>query len=518
MRIGVGVGVKIFAVACLVLLRPSAYLAAAESDLRLIEAVKSKDRSAVKALLDQKMDQKVDVDAAQADGATALAWAAHWNDLETADLLIRAGAKANAANVYGVTPLFLACKNHSPAMVTKLLEAGANPNAALERTGETPLMTCSRTGNAEAVKALLDRGANPAAKETWRGQTALMWAVEQDHLEAARALIEKGADVRATSEGGFTPLLFAARNGNVEFAKLMLGAGADVNESTPDDGTALVVASASGREEFSIYLLEHGADPDAADPFGFTPLHHAMQRGLSNVSSVQYKPGFVLPPNLPGLAKALLAHGANPNARVEMDYTPHTRAPFRQTNPISLVGATPFFLAAASGDAALMRTLADGGADPNLALLDGTTSLMVAAGMGRIQDFLDGEEDDVLEAVRLAVELGADVMTTNQDGQTALHAAAFNGVDPVVQLLVDEGAPVNAKDQVGQTAWSIAEAISPVVNRQGSLRLHKSTADLLLKLGATRLTAEELAPTLRDLRINPNYADADQEGKAPARR
>jgi len=506
------IGLKLLAIACLVLLQPSDYLAAAEGDLRLIEAVKSKDRSAVKALL----DQKADVNAAQADGATALAWAAHWNDLETADLLIRAGAKANAANVYGVTPLFLACKNHSPAMVTKLLEAGANPNAALERTGETPLMTCSRTGNAEAVKALLDRGANPAAKETRRGQTALMWAVEQDHLEAARVLIEKGADVRASSEGGFTPLLFAARNGNVEFAKLLLGAGVDVNESTPEDGAVLVVASASAREEFSIYLLEHGADPNAADAYGFTPLHYAMQKGISGVSSSEDKPGYAAPPNLPGLVKALRAHGANPNARITLDYPSHTRAPFRQTNPISLIGATPFFLAAASADAALMRTLVDAGADPNLPLRDGTTPLMVAAGMGRVQDFLDGEENSVLEAIRLAVELGADVKAANRGGQTALHAAASTGLDPVVKLLVDKGALVNAKDRVGQTPWSIAKAISPVVNNQGALRLHESTADLLLQLGATQLTSEELTPPGGLVNIR-NYADADDDAKPPVR-
>jgi uncharacterized protein len=507
------VGVKFFALACLVLLRPPAFLSAAESDLRLIEAVKSKDRSAVKALL----DQKVDVNAAQADGTTALAWAAHWNDRETADLLIRAGAKANAANVYGVTPLFLACKNHSAAMVKTLLEAGANPNAALERTGETALMACSRTGNAEAVKALLDHGGNPAVKETWRGQTALMWAVEQDHLDAARALIEKGADVHAHSDGGFTPLLFAARNGNVEFAKLLLGTGANVNESTPDDGSVLVVAAASGRVEFSTYLLEHGADPDAADAYGYTPLHYAMQKGISGVSASEDKPGYVAPPNLPELVKALLAHGANPNARIALDYPVHTRAPFRQTNPISLVGATPYFLAAASVDAALMQTLVDAGADPNIGLKDGTTPLMVAAGMGRVRDFPDGEENNVLEAVQLALKLGADVKVANRGGQTALHAAASTGLDLVVQLLVDKGALVNAKDRVGQTPWTIAKAISPVVNNQGALRLHESTADLLLRLGATELTAEDLTSPRGLVNIR-NYADEDEDAKPQVRK
>jgi uncharacterized protein len=277
------------------------------------------------------------------------------------------------------------------------------------------------------------------------------------------------------------------------------------------------VASASGREDFSIYLLEHGAEPNAADEFGFTALHYAIQKGLSDVSSVQYKPGFVVPSNMPRLAKALLARGANPNAQVGRDYPAHSRAPFRQTNPISLVGATPYFLAAASGDAQLMRALADAGADPKLALNDGTTPLMAAAGAGRVQDFMEGEEDGVLAAVQLALELGADVKAANRGGQTALHAAASTGLDPVVQLLVEKGAAVNARDRIGQTPWSIAEAISPVVNNQGALRLHKSTADLLLKLGATRLTAEDLTPPKGLVNIR-NYADADDDAKPPARR
>src|ERR1700730_10279102 len=104
-----------------------ASFAAPSSDLRLVEAVKKRDKEAIRSLL----RQHVDVNTAQADGATALAWAAHWDDMETADLLIRGGANANAANDYGVTPLSLACSNGNAAMVGKLLKAGANPNAAL---------------------------------------------------------------------------------------------------------------------------------------------------------------------------------------------------------------------------------------------------------------------------------------------------------------------------------------------------------------------------------------------------
>ena len=461
---------------------------AAESDLRLVEAVKSKDQQAVRSLL----KQHVDVNTPQADGTAALAWAAHWDDLETAKLLIAAGANVNAATDYGVTALWLACTNGSPAMVNLLLNAGANANITLQRTGETALMACSRTGDAEAVKALLEHGANPNAKETWRGQTALMWAAEANHLEAARALVEHKADVHARSKSGFTPLLFAARTGNVELARMLLKAGASLDESTAEDGTVLVVASASGHEALSILLLDQGANPNVTDGYGVTPLHFAVQKGLFNLSAAEFTFSYVPPSNLPGLAKALLAHGANANARLAKDYPAHTRAPFRQTPAPSIVGATPFFLAAASGDVGLMRLLKASGADPQLGLKDGAAPLMAAAGINRVQDFAEGDDSNALEAVKLAVELGNDINAANARGLTALHAAAFTGVDPIVQFLVEKGAKVDAKDKIGQTPWTIAEAISPVVNNQGSLRLHKSTADLLLKLGATAIDPAEL--------------------------
>jgi len=456
---------------------------AAGGDLRLVEATQNQDHEAVRSLL----KQHADVNAAQPDGATALAWAAHWDDLETADLLIGAGANVNATNDYGVTPLALACTNGSSSMVAKLLKAGANPNAALLRTGETPLMTCARTGNAEAVKSLVAHTADVKAKETWRGQTALMWAVAENHPEAAQVLIEHGADVHARSKNGFTPLMFAARVGNVEVARILLTAGANVNESTPEDGSALVVASASGREALSLFLLDQGADPNAADLYGFTPLHYAIQKGLADLAAVEFTSSYLPPPDMPELVKSLLAHKANLNARVGRDYPIHTRSPFRQTPARSIAGATPFFLAAAAGDVSLMRVLVGGGADPLLGLKDNTTPLMAAAGMNRVQDFLEGEENHALEAVKLAVELGIDVNAANAQGQTALHAAAFTGVNSIVQFLVEKGAKVDVKDRLGQTPWTIAEAIIPVVNNQGSLRLHKSTADLLLKLGATPL-------------------------------
>ncbi|MCH8268072.1 MAG: ankyrin repeat domain-containing protein [Acidobacteria bacterium] len=500
---------------------------AASGDLRLVEAVQKGNKEAVRILL-----QQADVNAPQADGATALHWAAHRDDLETAELLIRAGANLNAANFYGVTALSLACTNRSAAMVEKLLEAGTNPSAA-QLTGETALMTCARTGNLDAVKSLLAHGADVNATESKKGQTALMWALAGKHSEVARALIEHGADIHARSKsilmpetyyrnrdfgaggsdsysaitpyreskGGFTPLLFAAQQGDLQSARILLEAGADVNEATPRDGNALVVASASGHEELSIFLLEKGADPNAADSNGITALHAAVLRGLSALTKVRYDSSYRRrPPNMPKLAKALLAMGANPNARIKK---PEHRGPGDSSEiQFTMVGATPFLLAAVAADAELMRLLVASGADPRLTAGSKTTPLMAAAGAVCEQtcafqsENLGNEEQErkALEAVRAAVETGADLHAINEDGQTAMHAAAFVGADSIVQFLADNGAEVDLKDKFGETPWSMASGISSVMRRRGHYGSHESTANLLLKLGATKVSREELDP------------------------
>ncbi|MGH9785920.1 MAG: ankyrin repeat domain-containing protein, partial [Terriglobia bacterium] len=485
-----------------------------------VEAVKAKDKEAVRSLL----EERVDVNSRQGDGATALMWAVHWNDMETTDLLIRAGANVNAANDNGVAPLRLACTNGNAAMVEKLLKAEANPNVSLSRTGETVLMTCARTGNVNAVKLLLARGADVNAKESWRGQTALMWAAAEKHAEVVRALIERGADVHASTKartdlydrtlGGFTPLLFAARVGDLESARILLAAGADVNEATPEAGNTLVVASASHHEELAVLLLEKGANPDGADEYGMTALHHAVQKGIANLSAVEYTPALMPPPNQPELVKALLAHGADPNARIKKDYRLSV-APYRHTSPVGIVGATPFFLAAAAGDANIMRVLVAGGADPLLEAGESMRPLMVAAGMTRLVDFLPGEEGSHLEAVKLALELGADINEATERGETALHAAASTGADTIVEFLVDQGAQVNAKDNLGRTPWSRAAGFYPSfgtasANTLVSIRPHPRTAELLLKLGATQMTEKDF-PHPSTLRTSGYVTNTERE-------
>jgi len=459
----------------------SASLFAAEAP-RVADAAEKQDKAALQSLI----RDKANVNSPQPDGATALHWAVHWDDAESVDLLIRAGANVNAKNDYSATPLSLACTNGNAAIVEKLLSAGANPNTAAP-SGETPLMRCARTGNTAAVKALLARKADVSAKDNERGQTALMWAVAEKHPAVVQALISGGADVRARSTGGFSPLLFAARVGDVESAKILLGAGAQVNEPGPQAMTALVLASASGQEEFGIFLLDNGADPNARDAAGATALHYALMRGITSLNGIRIANyvEHLFRPTMSGLIKALIAHKADPNIAIER------RVALGGGRSDDVIGATSFLVAAATPDADMMRLLLNAGANPKVKTKTGLTALMLAAGVSRGQDFTDEEKKRSIPAVRVALEQGVDVNAANASGLTALHGAAANGANEVVQMLVEKGAKIDVRDKYQQTPLSVAagERLPWIPNGDelGEI-MQPSTRDLLLKLGATPLT------------------------------
>ena len=488
----------------------------------LLAASRKGDAAAVRELLRQRADPN----AAEADGTTALHWAVRADAFDAARLLIAAGARVDSPNRYGVTPLSLAAANGSDAMIDALITAGADANAPAAE-GETPLMIAARTGRTGAVKVLLAHGARVNTAERWRGQTALLWAAADNQGAVVRQLLESGAGMALRSKGGYTAVLFAARNGATEGLDALLAGGASLADTMPDGTTALMAAIVNGHFRTAMWMLDHGADPNAPDPRG-TPLH---------VLAFLRKPGYpattgccvLLPNGHPDtfeLAKSLLAHGASPNARIAWKEIPfdsdagvvRTPADLRLgRNYISFVGATPFYVAAKFSDVPFMRLLLAGGADPLITTVQQVTPLMVAAGLG----FWDAEspapqngtpESDTLEAVRMILDLGADVNAVADfgdvaivgdgfqlrrrhpfnlkqlpphalgdmrwSGSTALHGAALRGTNSVVNLLVERGAKLGARNKLGWTPYALADGLL-VANAE---RRWPETAALLRRL------------------------------------
>lgn len=501
-------------VACLALPGGTARIAAqdiaSDDPKRFLATVKAGSIDEVRSLV----SSGVDPNTRQGDGAGALHWAAHRDDEEMVQFLLDSGADVDAQDDHGVTPLSLASLNGSASVAATLLEAGADANLA-RVTGETPIMTAARVGSIEVVRQLIQHGADVNAAERSRGQTALMWAIAENHTPVARLLVEAGAIVTARTAHGFTPLLFAAQRGNVEVAQLLLAAGADVNEAAPDgiggdtnarsryrddtEAHALLVAIDSGHQEMALFLLDRGADPNHSCA-GRTPLHSAVQQAM------------------PGAVKALLARGTDPNARLERPLPPVSRAIKLDNGLIpTTIGATPFWLAASYADIEIMRLLTASGADPSLTSNDGTTPLMVASGA----DFVEGQDkygrrwfgdaaplqERALEAVKLCLELGADINATNDDDQTALHGAVYYGGTILVPFLVEQGANIDAINRRGQTPWMI---VAKGEYRAGSFYTHEETAEVLAKLGADKALGFDLGRDFEKVLAAEDRAGTDR--------
>ena len=500
------------------------YLGAASAlDMQLIDAVRRGDRDAARILV--KSDP-ASVNRAAGDGATPLLWAAFRNDNDSAALLLGAGANPNAANDYGVTSLSIACTNKNDALVEILLKAKANPNAA-ESNGVTPLMNCAHTGSLAGVKSLIAAGANVNAQDTDRGQTPLMRAAAQKHADVVQALLAAKADFNLRSKvvdlynpmraityskkayfpeakGNFNALMFAAQSGDVESAKALLDAGAKVDDGTDFDGTPMVLAAQNGNEKVALLFLERGANPNARDGYGLTSMHWALQEGLVEVfgggKSITDK--FWVRSNSPELVKALLTKGADPNAEMTKDFMPYevhrfARSMGNNLPQLFLSGVTPFMLATASGDVNMMRYLVERRADPKITTGQGTTPLMVAAGIGREREPRTPEEKQrFFEAMKLTVALGGDINAKDSNGRTALHGAVYLGDLEMIEFLAKNGANLEEKDKYGQTPITISMGDpGGLVYRQlpgdafdysfrQPAREQKKVTELLLKLGA----------------------------------
>lgn len=412
-----------------------------------------------------------EVNAAQADGMTALHWACHWKSFDAVRMLINAGADANAQTRYGVSPLCVACESGNSDIVLRLLVADADINHTMPGK-VTMLMLAARTGHPEPVKLLLADGARLELAEAG-GQTALMWAAAAGHADAVDILLKMGADPMRTSHQGFSALFFAARQGRLGVVRRIIEHGVDVNatinpksrgERSPRKGmSALMLALESGHFELAAYLVENGADPNDMRS-GFTPLHAVSwvrktgrgdnpqgdpsPRGSGHMTSLQF-------------VRRMTELGADVNARLEDGKTGRA--------VLNLKSATPLLMASKTADVALMELMLELGANPAINNSDGSTPLMAAAGVGVLAVGEEaGTEPEVIAAMQLLLDEGVDINAKDANGETAVHGAAYRNYPLAIDFLAAHGADPavwNHKNKFDATPFEIAQG-----KRPGSLK------------------------------------------------
>jgi uncharacterized protein len=484
----------------------------------VVNAAKSGDRGALQLLL----EKHTDVDAAEPDGTTSLHWAVRANDIEMTELLLRAGAHVNVANRYGVTPLSLASENGNSVMVSILLKAGAEVAAADRNLadGQTVLMLAARSGNVETVEALLQHGSNVNATESRTGTTALMWAALEDQAPALRALQKAGAAINTESaithyphtppgvvgdkleegvsyvgqtplpKGGWTALMYAARQDSMTAAQALAETGADLDATDPEGTSALEIAIINGHYALATMLLDKGADPNLPDRTGMSPLYAAVDMHTMAYTFGRADLTRPVVEGSIGMIKTLLAHGADPNAKLKSRIVKRV---YNAGDPKLGEGATAFMRAARGGDPEVMQILLEAGADPMLVQKNGNTPLMLAAGLhpkASDKNPAHGTEVNVLKAMQLCLERGIDVNAVNQDGDTAIYAAL--GSPGYIRFLADHGAKLDVKNRRGQTPLDVAlrgrEVSAPTV---AALRELGATSGDSANAGAAQAVSED---------------------------
>lgn len=467
------------------------------------------------------------INATQADGANALLWAAHYDNLETVSLLLTRGAEPNVANRYGITPLAEAALNGNGAMVEQLLAAGADPNQT-PLGGDTPLMLASRSGNAKSVQLLLEKGAQVDARETWHGETALMWAAGENHPDVVRLLVQAGADVNAVSTtfdwkgikhggvqsqlpmGGLTPLMQAARQNSIEAARVLLELGANPNLKDPQGVSPLRIAISNAHLDLANELLKGGADPNEGALVDAVKVRTTtMMRAATN------RPNKLAPIDL---VNALFEHGAKADslASVAMPKKDAFEAG-------SVAGVSPsetaLFLAASANDMELMQLMVERGANVNHANKDGLTVLMTALGI-RIKRANGATPPPALplekrhQTAAWLLDRGSDVNAVDAKGLTALHAIAEMGEDPLVQFLVDRGARLDGRDASNRMVLDMARGVPPLPT-PGAMAVPLDPRTLAEPSESTIALVRTLMASAK-VREVPYVVPVAQEAKAPA--
>lgn len=395
----------------------------------LLDAVSSADHATSMRLLNAK---GANVNAAEADGSTAIMYAAANGDVDLVRALIKAGANVKAETQLGSSAITEASIIGNAPVIDALLKAGADPNFKTPN-GETPIMAAARSGKVDAAKALLDAGADINAKESWGEQSALMWAAAESQAGMVRFLASRGANLndhgkinqwerkviqeprpKDMNKGGFTALHYAAREGCVACVQNLLTAGANPDPEDPDRETPLLLAIENMHFDTAAALINGGADLDKWDLYGRTPVYMAAD---VNTLPVKGNGAMAVIPSTDKLSamdigRMLLDKGADPNIQLKR------RPPYRDVpqdrggDQMLAQGATPLLRAARAGDDKFTALLLEHHALVDLPSKEGITPLMAAAGVdfgSRVTRGRNRTDEGVLATMDLLIRAGADV-------------------------------------------------------------------------------------------------------------
>jgi cytohesin len=246
------------------------------------------------------IEAKADVNAVNDRGVSVLHRAiAH---PKVAEMLISKGAKVDAADVRGHTPLHYCARDKDAKIVGLLLDKGAAANA-VDKQGRSAVHLAAEYANADAMKVLLDRGARVDVADQFQ-LTPLHLAAGQRNTAVVRMLLDKKASTSARCEFARTPLHDAARNGSVESVRMLLEAGADPAWKDAYGTTALHLACRRSRAAVAKLIMERGVDVNVQNAAGSTALHEAARVG-----------------DWP-LVRVLLARAADPQLANKKKHTP----------------------------------------------------------------------------------------------------------------------------------------------------------------------------------------------------